>query len=47
MPGKLARAIREGAQLFPENRYGNISYEEFLSRMVHATTADGMRKELA
>ena len=47
VPGKMARAIREGAQLCPENRYGNISYEEFLSRTVHATTADGTRKKLA
>ena len=48
VPGKMARAVRNGAQLCPENRYGKIGYEEFLSRTVHATTVDGTtRKELA
>ena len=41
VPGKMARAVREGAQLCPENRYGKIGYEEFLSRTVHAMKAGG------
>ncbi len=30
LPGKAARAFREGAQLCPEQRYGAIRWEEFL-----------------
>jgi uncharacterized protein YbjT (DUF2867 family) len=30
VPGKAARAFREGAQICPENRYGRIRWEEFL-----------------
>ena len=30
VPGRLARAFREGAHLCPENRYGGIGWEEFL-----------------
>ena len=32
LPGKTARAFREGAQLCPEGRYGRIRWEEFLSQ---------------
>jgi uncharacterized protein YbjT (DUF2867 family) len=30
VPGKAARAFREGAQICPENKYGRIRWEEFL-----------------
>lgn len=30
LPGKTARAVREGALTCPENRYGKIRWEEFL-----------------
>ena len=35
LPGKTARAFREGAQLCPEERYGKIRWEEFLHRTIH------------
>jgi uncharacterized protein YbjT (DUF2867 family) len=35
LPGKTARAIRGGAQLCPERRYGKIRWEEFLRQTVH------------
>ncbi len=31
LPGKMARAWREGAQLCPDQRYGRIRWEEFLN----------------
>ena len=34
VPGKMARALREGAQVAPEGRYGEIRWEEFLDRVV-------------
>lgn len=30
VPGRMARAWREGAHLCPNERYGSISWEEFL-----------------
>ena len=30
LPGKAARAVREGAQLCPDKRYGTVRWEEFL-----------------
>ena len=35
MPGKAARALREGAQLASDQAYGAIRWEEFLSRTIH------------
>ena len=35
LPGKMARALREGAQTAPENRYGRIRWEEFLEGEIH------------
>ena len=35
VPGKTARALREGAQLAPDRAYGEIRWEEFLSRTIH------------
>jgi hypothetical protein len=32
VPGKMARAFREGAHLCPEGRCGKIRWEEFLSQ---------------
>jgi uncharacterized protein YbjT (DUF2867 family) len=37
LPGKTARAFREGAQVCPEGRYGRIRWEEFLRRTIHPT----------
>jgi uncharacterized protein YbjT (DUF2867 family) len=34
IPGKTARAFRQGAQICRERRYGKITWEEFLRRMV-------------
>jgi uncharacterized protein YbjT (DUF2867 family) len=48
VPGKMARAFREGAQTCPERRYGKITWEEFLHQMVPSTKTDQKRrKELA
>jgi hypothetical protein len=33
--GKIARALREGAQTAPNHRYGEIRWEEFLDRALH------------
>ena len=41
VPGKAARALREGAQLAPGQAYGEIRWEEFLSRTVHPERDDG------
>ena len=30
VPGKIARALRDGAQITPEHRYGKVTWEEFL-----------------
>lgn len=48
VPGKMARAFREGAQLCPDRKYGEIRYEEFLSRTIQPTNNDETgRKEFA
>jgi uncharacterized protein YbjT (DUF2867 family) len=48
VPGKIARAFREGAQTCPERRYGMITWEEFLERTVPSIeTGQTRRKELA
>jgi uncharacterized protein YbjT (DUF2867 family) len=36
LPGKTARAFREGALTCPENAYGEIRWEEFLRQRVRA-----------
>jgi uncharacterized protein YbjT (DUF2867 family) len=33
-PGRMARALREGAQLAPDGRYGEVRWEEFLQREI-------------
>jgi uncharacterized protein YbjT (DUF2867 family) len=35
LPGKTARAFRDGTLTCPENRYGKVRWEEFLRRTVH------------
>ena len=48
IPGKMARAFREGAQTCPERKYGTITWEEFLDRTVPSIeTGQTKRKELA
>jgi uncharacterized protein YbjT (DUF2867 family) len=43
VPGKAARAWREGAQLCPEQTYGSIRWQEFLHEALHGQTNDEMR----
>jgi uncharacterized protein YbjT (DUF2867 family) len=48
VPGKMARAWREGAHLSPDQRYGKITWEEFLEQTLRSSNTDGTtRKELA
>jgi uncharacterized protein YbjT (DUF2867 family) len=48
VPGKMARAFRQGAQTCPERRYGTITWEAFLNRTVSSMeTGQRKRKELA
>jgi uncharacterized protein YbjT (DUF2867 family) len=48
VPGKIARAFREGAQACPERRYGTITWEAFLKRTVSSLEpGHTKRKELA
>lgn len=39
LPGKTARALREGAQLTPDHRYGKLRWEEFLDQTIRTTGA--------
>jgi uncharacterized protein YbjT (DUF2867 family) len=41
LPGRTARAIREGALTCPENRYGRIRWEEFLRGQLRAAGPGG------
>ena len=41
VPGKAARALREGALLAPCQAYGEICWEDFLSQTVHPEKDDG------
>jgi uncharacterized protein YbjT (DUF2867 family) len=43
LPGKTARAFREGALTCPENRYGRLRWEEFLREKIHRSGIDAMR----
>jgi uncharacterized protein YbjT (DUF2867 family) len=45
LPGKAARAFREGAQLCPDRRYGTIRWEEFLREKVQRKPGEGTMKE--
>ncbi len=45
LPGKTARAFREGAQLCRDHRYGKIRWEEFLRQTIHPTKTDETRRE--
>ena len=48
VPGKIARAFREGAQLAPDHKYGRTTWEEFLGRALRSSNTYGTaRKELA
>lgn len=38
VPGKTARAFRDGTQITPEHRYGKVTWEEFLRRGVQPTS---------
>lgn len=44
VPGKAARALREGAQLAPDRTYGEIRWEEFLSRTIYPKKDAGTRE---
>ena len=43
VPGKAARALRDGAQLTPDYAYGTIRWEEFLSRTIHPKEDEGTK----
>jgi uncharacterized protein YbjT (DUF2867 family) len=45
VPGRAARAWREGAQLCPEQRYGGISWQEFLHETLCGQTGNERRGE--
>jgi uncharacterized protein YbjT (DUF2867 family) len=45
VPGRAARAWREGAQLCPEQAYGSIRWEEFLHEALHDQTNNKARGE--
>ena len=45
LPGKMARAWRKGAQVCPDQRYGRITWEEYVSQIVNQTkTGDTARR---
>ena len=41
VPGRAARALREGAQLAPGQPYGELRWEEFLSQTIQLKRDDG------
>jgi uncharacterized protein YbjT (DUF2867 family) len=45
LPGRTARAFRQGAQICPDRRYGTIGWEEFLRRTVFSAETDQTRSE--
>ncbi len=45
VPGKTARAFRQGAHTYPEMRYGRVTWEEFLRRTVPSTETEKTRKK--
>ena len=45
VPGKMARAWRKGAQVCPDQRYGRIAWEEYLSQTLNQTkTGETIRR---
>jgi hypothetical protein len=47
LPGRAARAWREGAQLCPDQAYGRISWEQFLRKTLHQPGAEEAGRERA
>ena len=47
VPGKAARALREGAQLAPDQTYGEIRWEEFLDGTLRPGFHSTGREKLA
>ncbi|MCA1688303.1 MAG: NAD(P)H-binding protein [Actinobacteria bacterium] len=45
LPGKAARAFREGAQVCPDRAYGRIRWEEFLREKFHRQRIDELAGE--
>ncbi len=45
LPGKAARAFREGAQICPDRAYGTIRWEEFLREKFHRQRIDELAGE--
>jgi len=45
LPGKAARAFREGAQLCPDGAYGTIRWEEFLREKLHGQGTNEAAKQ--
>jgi uncharacterized protein YbjT (DUF2867 family) len=47
LPGKMARAWRQGAQLAPDHKFGRTTWEEFLGQTLRSSNTDETtRKEL-
>jgi uncharacterized protein YbjT (DUF2867 family) len=44
VPGKMARAWRKGAQVCPDQRYGRIPWEKYVSQVVNQTKTGEMAR---
>jgi uncharacterized protein YbjT (DUF2867 family) len=47
VPGKIARALRDGAQITPDLKYGKVSWEEFLRWEIQAKSHRGGKERYA
>jgi uncharacterized protein YbjT (DUF2867 family) len=47
VPGKTSRAIRDGAQITPDHRYGKVAWEEFLRWEMQPSPHRGGKERLA
>lgn len=47
VPGKTARAFRDGAQVTPEHRYGEVTWEEFLRWEIESKPHRGGKERYA
>jgi uncharacterized protein YbjT (DUF2867 family) len=47
IPGRTARAWRQGAQVAPDHRYGRITWEEFLGRTLHPSDTGGAARKVS
>ena len=47
VPGKIARALRDGAQVTPDHKYGKVPWEEFLRWAIQAKSRRGGKERYA